>query len=540
MFVDARELPNDAALEAEICIIGAGAAGMSIARELRDQPFKTVILESGGLDLDLANQMLYAGTNSGLPYTDLHTIRSRYFGGSTNCWGGWCRPLDPIDFEKRDWVPYSGWPFGRQDLEPFYDRANEVCNIGPNNFDLDYWSDTISRLKLDIIDMPAKRVVTQISQLSRQPRFGVAHRDDIEKASNVHAYLNANVLEIGLSHDAASVTRVRAGTFAGNEFSVSAKLFVLASGGLENPRMLLVSNQVETTGLGNGNDLVGRFFMEHPRVNSGQVALSESGKTTNLYDVQYTYFHSPIAANLALSEKTQREEKTLNYKTWILTQYKGETSKGGEALKNLYRAYCKVVLPDHFIDTSPAFWAGNIGAALVDFPNTLSTVIGRLTKSPRMIEARQMAHLCEPVPDPESRVTLGPERDRLGLNRIHLDWRLSQMEKRTMRRGQEIIGEELEQSGRGRVNGEVFDDSTSEWPPTLQWGWHHMGTTRMHVDPKQGVVDENCRVHGKSNLFIGGSSVFPTGGSDLPTLTIVALALRLADHLKRQLLGPRP
>ena len=137
----------------------------------------------------------------------------------------------------------------------------------------------------------------------------------------------------------------------------------------------------------------------------------------------------------------------------------------------------------------------------------------------------------EPTPLADSRVTLGTERDPLGMPRVRVEWRLGELEKRTIRRTQEILGEEMARIGSGKVvvaaprEGEV-------WPNTLNGCWHHMGTTRMHADPRKGVVDADCRVHGVENLFIAGSSVFPTGGSDTPTITIVALALRLAGHIK--------
>lgn len=540
MFVDARNLPDGTELEAEICIIGAGAAGITIAREMIGLPLKVIVLESGGLSLDLDNQRLYQGENIGLPYSDLHTIRSRYFGGSTNCWGGWCRPFDPIDFEARDWVPHSGWPFGKETLDPFYDRAHTLCSVGPNTYDPDDWKDEMEERDLSLINVPEGRITSQISQLSKERRFGVAHGDDIKAADNIEVYLHANVQDIKAGHDAASIVGVDVATTAKNRFNVSAKKFVLASGGLENPRLLLASNGVQKAGLGNQNDLVGRFFMEHPRLETGTVEFNGAATSTNLYDVQYTFFHSPIAANIALSEETQRTEKTLNYKAWILSVYKGEESKGAEALKSVYRAMRKTTLPDQFVDTSPGFWLNNIGTMIADFPNTASVVIGRLSKHQGMIEKRQMANLCEPMPDPESRVTLGPTKDQFGMNRIQLKWRLNQLDKYTMRRGQEIFNEELTKSGRGRVTGPMVDDSNNEWPSNLLIGWHHMGTTRMHDDPKRGVVDANCRVHGIENLYVGGSSVFTTGGSDLPTMTIVALALRLSDHLKDRLNLPMP
>ena len=166
MYLDARQLPDNTTIEAELCVIGAGAAGITIAREMLGGKYRVVLLESGGFDMDIANQSLYEGKNIGLPYEDLHKIRSRYFGGSTNCWGGWCRPLDTIDFEKRDWIPYSGWPFDRTALEPYYTRAHDICGVGPNNYKLGFWADTMKQQGLQAFDLPEDRVVTRITQLA--------------------------------------------------------------------------------------------------------------------------------------------------------------------------------------------------------------------------------------------------------------------------------------------------------------------------------------------------------------------------------------
>jgi choline dehydrogenase-like flavoprotein len=212
--------------------------------------------------------------------------------------------------------------------------------------------------------------------------------------------------------------------------------------------------------------------------------------------------------------------------------HKGELSRGGEALKNLYRGFRKPTLPDYFIDTDAAFWLRNLGSALADLPSAVSVALGRLTKSQYFVEKRVLAHYCEPAPNPASRVTLASEKDYFGLNRVRLDWRFSEVDKFTIRRAEQIIADEMARLGLARV---VSRLDGSEWLNDSMWGWHQMGTTRMHEDPRQGVVDADCRVHGMANLHIAGSSVFPTGGSNLPTLTIVALALRLADHLRRAL-----
>jgi choline dehydrogenase-like flavoprotein len=129
-------------------------------------------------------------------------------------------------------------------------------------------------------------------------------------------------------------------------------------------------------------------------------------------------------------------------------------------------------------------------------------------------------------------VTLSEQTDALGMPRVRLEWRLRPADMRSMVRAQEIVDEELRRAGLGRLQIEL-DDATP--PPGLKGGWHHMGTTRMHLDPRQGVVDEHCRVHGVANLYVAGSSVFPTAGYANPTLTLCALAIRLADRVKKEM-----
>ena len=534
MFVDARGIPPETVIDTDLCIVGAGPAGITIALRFIDSPIRISLIESGGFELDHQNQELYEGQNVGLPYCDLHALRSRYFGGSSNCWGGWCRAFDSIDFEKRDWVEHSGWPFDMSVMAPYYERARVLCGLETCDDTPSYWADQIEKLGLDVVDLPTDRVISKIVQISPKRRFGVEYRDRIDAASNVTAYLNANVIDIETDATTTTVDGVQVKTLAQNQFRVTAKRFVLATGGIENPRMMLLSNKVAKNGLGNQNDLVGRFFMEHPRVHLSKLKPTNPKMSFNLYDAQYTFFKSPIAATFALQPEVIRKERLLNYKSWIIAVYRGEESRGGLALKNVYRAVRKGSVPDHFMKTSAGFWLRNGFNLAIDFPRTIMTAAGRLTHSPSLVDRWEFAHFCEPQPNPESRITIGHDKDGLGLNRVDLKWQLSSLDKRTIARAETIIAEEVERAGIGRVESGPFDPTTSDWPDSLLWGWHQMGTTRMHEDPKQGVVDGDCRVHGMSNLYVAGSSVFPTGGSDLPTLTIVALAARLADHLAEE------
>ncbi len=523
MFIDVRELPQNTEIESEICIIGAGAAGITIARELRDKPYRICLLESGGLDFDADTQSLYQGKNVGLPYENLDTARLRYFGGTTNHWGGHCRPLQPIDFEKRSWVPHSGWPITKNELDPFYARAQFVCELARYDYDLESWLKEIDDPKLIPLPFKGERFTTVVTQYSAPTRFGEVYREDLRSSPNVTVYLHANVTEIETDDRAKRVVRLRIETLDGKGFTAKAKLYVLATGGIENARLLLLSNRVQDNGLGNQHDLVGRYFQEHPHLTSGKILFSRKGVSVDLYDQHYTYDKIPITGSLNLSPEVQMQEELLNYNCVITPVFVGEDSEGTKALKRFYHSAEDGDWPDNF-------WS-DLGNIVSDIDDVAQALYGRVFRPSKSVDLFSIDNIVEQMPNPDSRVRLGQETDNLGRRRIELDWRMTTHEKKTLRRGQEILSEELGVSGIGRVKIELSDDDES-WPPDLQWGWHHMGTTRMAGDAKQGVVNTDSKVFGISNLFIAGSSVFTTSGTAAPTLTIVALALRLADRLK--------
>jgi choline dehydrogenase-like flavoprotein len=163
-----------------------------------------------------------------------------------------------------------------------------------------------------------------------------------------------------------------------------------------------------------------------------------------------------------------------------------------------------------------------------------ATAAASLKKAARSPSTRLyvVKNVAEQAPNPDSRVVLSRERDALDCPRVALCWRTSPLDKRTAHRAREIFGEELWRAGAGRLQSSLEGEG-KPWPARLRGARHHMGTTRMHSDPRRGVVDANCRVHGIANLYVAGSSVFPTSGAANPTLTIVALALRLAGHVNQ-------
>jgi hypothetical protein len=558
MFIDARTLPEDTVVESEVCIVGAGAAGITLARELIGEPYRVCLLESGGLDFDEVTQSLYTGENTGVPYFPLDQSRARYFGGSTNLWGGCCRPLDEIDFEHRPWMPYSGWPITKAELIPYYKRAQKVCKLGPFEYDFAYWEDDLRRLQRLNLPFVGDQIVTYIFQTMQRKnlRFGEVYKVEIEQAPNINTYLHSNVVEIETNDTAQAVTRLRVACLEGNKFWVSSKVFILACGGTENPRLLLVSNKVQSTGLGNQYDLVGRFFMEHPYLRSGKVSLV---KPNALYpsDQKIQVHQNRIMPALGLSKAVQEHEQILNFALRFLPI----VPKGIEAFKRIRDGnYQKQGSDGHpsFID--------DLSEVITNLDQLIARAWENLFKTPPFPQRFLETHMIsEQAPNPDSRITLSSERDKLGLNRVKLDWRLSPIDQYTFQRSQQLIGEELSRAGLGQLQIDLtYDDAA--WQSVFQrsqqvleetlaydkskssqlrivlheesyWqcirgSYHDMGTTRMSTNPKQGVVNEDCQVHGVSNLYVVGSSVFSTGGLSNPTLTIVALAARLADHVK--------
>src|SRR5882762_4672219 len=264
MHIDARTLPNGSVLEADLCIVGAGAAGISMALEWIGSPRTVLLLEGGGLEYEPAMQDLYRGEIVGLPYYPLQAARLHYFGGTSGHWAGFCSPLDPIDFKKRDWVDHSGWPIQYEDLLPYYERAAKMVEINSANFDFEYWK----KKDPELVPLPVDEKVlwNKVWQFSPPTRFGSRYKDAILNARNIFLYTYANGVNIETDDSVSTVKEVRIRNFAGKEHTVKAKCFVMACCAIQNARMLLASNRQAPKGLGNDQDLVGRFFMDHLEV----------------------------------------------------------------------------------------------------------------------------------------------------------------------------------------------------------------------------------------------------------------------------------
>ena len=518
MYLDARSLPDSFVARADICIIGAGAAGITLAREFIGQPFQVALLESGGFEFDLATQDLYKGTTTGRYYIPLHQARLRYFGGSTNHWGGHCLPIRPMNFELRPWIPFSGWPLTWTQLLPFYRRAHEVIGLGEFDYDASRLS---AKLGKPLFPFDPSRAETVFSRY-RALRFGTEFKEAIGQAGNVTTYLYANVLSIERNAESDVVDQVNVGTLQGKKFTVQARYFVLAAGGIENAHLLLLSNNVQSVGIGNQNDLVGRFFMEHVWYSSGYIIPADQSTELDAYEHQHGIGDGvEVRAHLSLPEDVIRREQMPDFRAEI-----GASQLSPGSFSRPYLVSC-------LRSTDSA------SECMKDLTSYVAAMLtemgwreGQLAKEGGV--RYRLNNYVEQTPNPESRVTLYDEKDALGLRRVRLKWQLSELDRYGIRRAHELLALEVGRSGFGRLRFEL-PEHEEEILHGGGGGNHHMGTTRMSGDPKTGVVDADCRLYDLHNFYVAGSSVFPTGGFSNPTLTIVALSLRLADHLKTKL-----
>lgn len=512
MLIDARTLPAESDIETDLCIVGSGVAGLTLAQALAGTGLRIVVLEGGGLDYDPESQALYEGRMLGNPAAGLDWSRLRYFGGTSNHWGGYCRPLDPLDFTVRTWVPESGWPIDAASLAPYYARAVDILDIDGPDFSAERWQGRFA----PVLAQPAlaDTLPTVVFQQSPPTRFGEKYRSVVESGRGIDAHLFANVVEIETDTIARTVHAVRVACLTGNRYRVRARWFVLATGGIENARLLLASNAIATAGLGNGHDLVGRYFMDHPSFDAGTITFHGSSA------IARNPIGSGIDAGFGLPPEVQAQEQLLNFNCYVRPATRETVDPSGyAALRELSRSITRGHLP--------VGWQGLVGEVAADLGGAAGGLWNRLFGEPGEL----VAHVYpEVAPQRDSRVVLSTERDALGLPRADLDWRLGELDRRTIVRGLERVGAGFARAGLGRLR---IDEWLLEPGFAVPDGsFHHIGTTRMADNPRQGVVDRDCRVHGTSNLYIAGSSVFPTSGHAPPTMTIVALTLRLADHLR--------
>ena len=542
---------NPAALStpADLCIIGAGAAGISLALELMDSGLSILLLEAGGSDDEPATQALYSGS---VADDKMHSPPDRYrqrrFGGSTTIWGGRCMPFDPIDFEARDWVAHSGWPFSFEALAPYYPRANRLCEAG----EYAYTAEAAFRRPLPPVIPGFASDNFRFDTLERfscPTDFAARYGHKLGAAQQVRVVLHANVTALHLDASGQRVEQAMVQSLKdpARKISVSARRFVLATGGLEVARLLLASRAQQPAGIGNAQDNVGRYYQCHIAGTLSTLHLKHDPKTVaHGYDV--TDDGTYCRRRLALKPEVQRRERLTNFVGRLHHPRITDPSHRTGVLSLL--ALAKMFIPYEYAKRlhgdegfSFANWLAHVRNLMLD-PFRAIGFAWHLFRD-RKMAARKFPSIivhpkapvysldfhAEQVPCRDSRVSLSSELDALGMPRLHIDWRYTPEDVRACQRSIALLAEDFRACGAGDFDYKV-EDVELEMTRYGAYGGHHIGTARMGSDPQDSVVNPDCRVHGVENLYIASSAVFPTSSQANPTLTIVALALRLATHLR--------
>lgn len=533
MIIDGRSIPDGSSIPADVCIVGGGPAGLSLALRLGETSTKRVLLlESGGLTFEPASQVLARGETAGLPYYPLHETRVRMLGGSTQSWGGICTPLDPPAMEDRPWVPGEGWPFPEGALEPYLGGALERCGITPAARMAD---ETAHARRLAEWPIDAARVEPVLVHFSRPIRFGTHYRDTLASHDRITVHLHSTATELVAGDGGDGIKEVVVRCVGGPAYRVRATAFVLAGGGIENARLLLASRSLEEAGIGNAHGMVGRCFMEHPRVTTRYRI--RPGNTT-----LGRLFGGGAAGTLRflrvqVAPDIQRREQLL---AWHANLYVGYAGQDSSAWPSVRRIAIATRSPWR---ESPYFQDGgggrtrlrseDVGAVLRHPVAGILGALGAVVGPAPLRRWLEIVDSVEQVPNPANRIELTSERDALGVPRVRTTWHVNEAEERTHRRALELLLAEFERIEPGIRDKRMGDEDP--WPGEIVGTWHHVGATRMSTSPASGVVDADARVHGIDNLYVVGSSVFPVSASTSPTVAIVQLAHRLGDHLAQRL-----
>lgn len=527
MHIDLDQYDAAVSLAPEVCVVGCGAAGITVARRLLELGHAVMLLESGGIDYESATASLNAGKNVGQEYYDLEEARLRFFGGTTAIWGGRISELDPIDLETRPWVPHSGWPISWPELAAYYPRARRIFGIPDRSVSLQELRQggvRIPRLQ------PAQLDVGTWDFDRRFNRFQFTACQDLISHPRCTILTHATCTELRLHPDGQQVQSMIVRSMGGRTLAIAPEVVVLAGGGLENPRLLLASRSVAPNGIGNDHDQVGRYFMEHPRARGGRVIGAGAWALLNAFGRPHRIGGREVAALMKPSAQVQQQRGILNTSLTITAR-----QPAGAAQAWGMRAYTRIKHDMAPTRSGRALWMVTKKAAAWVQHHTDPLRPWLLHK----LGLREISLLirAEQAPNPRSRVVLTNQYDALGMPRLALDWQLTSQDVASVAGLVDVLGEELRRLRLGSVEAAGWLDGSAGWctDPLISshpiGGYHHMGTTRMSGSPGQGVTDAHGQVHGVKNLYVVGSSVFPTSGWANPTLTVVALALRTSDRV---------
>jgi len=549
VIIDAKRRLPTALPDADVCIVGGGPAGISLALQLERSGVSVLLLESGGERESDRSRDLNRGASDPLDsHEPLEENRRRQWGGTSAAWGGRCIPFDGIDFRERDWVDSSGWPLTRADLEPYYSQAMVLCEAGSMSFDA---RESLPEAPELLPGLDGDGVVSYVLERWSPPtHFGKRYRKRLAASSSVQVLTNATCTHVQLRPDGTSVDHLVVRNHPGQSIQVRADRFVIAAGGLETARILLASNDVARSGIGDHSGCLGRYYQTHlfgclttleldPGAPRAHVAFDRD--TNGVYCRRRIWF----------TPERQAADQLLNTVFFPVRPPLGATGHRSALFSGVYLAKTLIAAlrrPHHAVRVlreEKSAIASHGKVLIRHFPSAIPEMyrafVGRYVGARRLpavlpadgLDTYHLQFQAEQVPNAEARVTLGTDCDEFGMRRLVVSPRATAQDIESVVRCHRVLDERLRAAGLGRLRYDEAELRRGVVTSTehVNSGAHHLGTTRMSDDPTRGVVDGDCRVHGVTNLYAVGGSVMPTSGHANPTLTIVALALRLGEHL---------
>jgi len=562
MLADARPIPDGSRIQCSVCVVGAGAAGLTLALGLLDAGMDVLVLEAGGEKVEEAIQSIYDGAVTSPEHAPPKMYRQRRLGGSTAVWGGRCVPYDAQDFQGRAHVPLSGWPFGLEELTPFYRAAHHILEIG----EFDYCANGLGETPHLAGFADAHVISERLERFSPPTNMWKRYGPVLKRSANVKILKYASCLRIATDEARRRVEALECVTGAGARFTVEAGQVVIAVGGLETVRVLGHS------GLGDHAGLLGRTYMCHVESRIGRLQLTPRNRAV-VHGFETTREGVYARRRFTLTAERQNALECLNATIRLHHPLISDPAHGHTVLSAMFlarqfilpeyaRKFGGIDIPEHLrkfanIERAKAEAAHERKVTLRHLRNVCAGVpelmgFGADWVVKRYLRPRRIPYVALPAvdgayaldlhaeqaPNLASRVSLDNAVDRYGVPKLRVDWRLTELDFRTVSTMLREFQRAVQACGCGTVLFDTPDLDAEVRAQALPVGGHHIGTARMAHDPKHGVVDADGRVHHMDNLFVLGSATFPTSSQANPTLTIVAMALRMARRLRKERNAP--
>jgi choline dehydrogenase-like flavoprotein len=525
MIIDGKLLKQPTKYSADICILGGGVAGIVLANELKDRFSNIIVIESGSESYSQEAQELYSPAKVPTLYPDPSYSRLRFLGGASNHWGNNTSPLSPIDFEKRDWIPNSGWPISYKDIEPYYAKAAKYCGTAEDGYDTKHWLNYFNKKSLtgDSVNLEIG-----IAKAAMPPvRFFQTHGKPLETSKNITLIKNSNVIDLEFEEKSKEVRNITFNSYSDVNHTVEATQFILCFGGIENARMMSFFNEKYNNKLGNKNDNVGRYFMDHMTVRASHLQ-TLNRDLFELFEGKLIDSRR-ILSFFQLSEKALIDNQTTNLRLPLVNASQYDLSDGISSFHILSQKFASGNWPDNFMN--------HFGNLFTDIDMVIEAIARKefddtVFDNANKFGGYRIPMMIEQTPSRDNRIKLGSVKDRYGIPKVEIDWQLTNTDKNLAWKSLELVAREVGAQNIGRMR--LLKERESRlFGDQMGFGSHHMGITRMADDEEKGVVDKDLKVFGTENFYIASCSVFPTGGHVPPTMTMVALCVRLAELLKK-------